>query len=251
MKKRNHIKKISDYAMVGGLGALLVVGLTGCEDKGKNNQSQNQNSNSTFADASQKQGAFVVIEESADKKYKIVDEFPASKTTIILRKPDGTEKVLSQEEIDKLVKEENMKIDAGTSALTNPQHAQVSEGGMGLGGVLLSSLAGAVVGSWIGNKLFNNPNFQSQREAQYKSPQTYSKTQSSFNKPVATSGFSTTPPAEKKSGFFTPPANNTPATTNSTSSSSSNTSSSSSSSSSTSSSKSSSFSSPSAGSFGG
>ena len=26
-----------------------------------------------------------------------------------------------------------MKIDAGTSALTNPQHAQVSEGGMGLG----------------------------------------------------------------------------------------------------------------------
>ena len=252
MKKRTHIKKISDYAMVGGLGAILVIGLTGCEDKNKSNPSQNQNNNSAFSDASQKQGAFVVIEESADKKYKIVDEFPASKTTIVLRKPDGTEKILTQEEIDKLVKEENAKIDAGTSALTNP-NAQLTDGGMGLGGVLLSSIAGAMIGSWIGNKLFNNPNFQNQRQAQYQSPQAYNKTQSSFNKPASTSGFSTTPPAEKKSGFFGN-TNNSPATTNSsssTSSSSNTTSSNSNSSSSTSNSKSSSFSSPSSGSSSG
>ena len=199
MKKRNHIKKISDYAMVGGLGALLVVGLTGCGDNSNNNQSQTQNqTDSTFTDASQKQGAFVVVEESADGKYKIADEFPASKTTIVLRKPDGSEKILTQEEIDKLVKEEEAKIDAGTSPLTNPD-AQLSDGGMGLGGVLLSSIAGAMIGSWLGNKLFNNQNFQNQRQAQYKSPQTYSRSQSSFSKTPATTG---TNSSTKKTGFF-------------------------------------------------
>ena len=55
MKRKNHIKKISDYAIVGGLGAILVIGLTGCEDKGSNNQNQNQGQNNTFTDASQKQ----------------------------------------------------------------------------------------------------------------------------------------------------------------------------------------------------
>jgi hypothetical protein len=197
LKKKNHIKKISDYAMVGGLGALLVVGLVGCDDHKPNNGQQNQGQNDAFTDANQKQNAFVVVEESADGKYKIVDEFPASKTTIVLRKPDGTERILKQDEIDKLVKEENAKIDAGTSPLTNPE---VSSGGMGLGGVLMSSIAGAMIGSWIGNKLFNNQNFQNQRQTQYKSPQTYSKSQSSFSKTAPSSGASSS--GAKKSGFF-------------------------------------------------
>lgn len=102
MKKRNHIKKISNYAMVGGLGSLLVVGLVGCGDSSNDKNQQGQSD--AFTNASQKQGAFVVVEESADGKYKIADEFPASKTTIVLRKPDGSEKILTQEEIDKLVK---------------------------------------------------------------------------------------------------------------------------------------------------
>ncbi len=198
MKKRNHIKKISDYAMVGGLGSLLIIGLVGCGDSTSNDQKQNQTQDSAFTDASQKQGAFVVVEESADGKYKIADEFPAAKTTIVLRKPDGSEKILTQEEIDALVKEEEKKIDAGTSPLTNP-NAEVSSGGMGLGGVLLSSIAGAMIGSWLGNKLFNNQNFQNQRQTQYKSPQTYSKSQGSFNKTPATTGASG---GDKKSGFM-------------------------------------------------
>ena len=200
MRKKNHIKKISDYAMVGGLGALLITGLVGCDDKSKNNQ-QNQAQNDAFTNASQKEGAFVIVEESADGKYKIADEFPAAKTTIVLRKPDGSERILTQEEIDKLVKEEEKKIDAGTSPLTNP-NAQVSDGGMGLGGVLLSSIAGAMIGSWLGNKLFNNQNFQNQRQTQYKSPQTYSKSQSSFSKTPATTTGTSNNTATKKTGFF-------------------------------------------------
>ena len=230
MKKKNHIKKISDYAMVGGLGSLLIVGLVGCGDSSSNDQKQNQTQDSAFTDASQKQGAFVVVEESADGKYKIADEFPAAKTTIVLRKPDGSEKILTQEEIDALVKEEEKKIDAGTSPLTNP-NAEVSSGGMGLGGVLLSSIAGAMIGSWLGNKLFNNQNFQNQRQTQYKSPQTYSKSQSSFTKTPATTG--TSGGSDKKSGFFGGNNNSNSSTTNSSTS------------------KSSSFSSPSTSSTGG
>ena len=133
MKNNKYIKKISDYTMVGGLGALLVVGLVGCDDASSSKPSQGQSD--AFTNASQKEGAFVIIEESADGKYKIADEFPSAKTTIVLRKPDGSERILTQEEIDKLVKDEEKKIDAGTSALTNP-NAEVSSGGMGLGGVL-------------------------------------------------------------------------------------------------------------------
>lgn len=193
MKKRNYIKKISNYAMVGGLGAILVTGLVGCDS----NNSNNNKEEATFTNANSKQNAFVIIEKSSEGKYSIIDEFPANKTTIVLRTPDGKERILTKEEIDQLVKEEATKIDNGTSGLTNPQ---ISDGGMGLGGVLLSSIAGAMIGSWIGNKLFNNQNFQSQRRTQYKSPQTYSKSQSSFSKNSRTSR--TSSGAKKSSGFF-------------------------------------------------
>eukprot|EP01029_Cantina_marsupialis_P021480 TRINITY_DN514836_c0_g1_i1.p1 TRINITY_DN514836_c0_g1~~TRINITY_DN514836_c0_g1_i1.p1 ORF type:complete len:200 (-),score=60.10 TRINITY_DN514836_c0_g1_i1:496-1095(-) len=177
--------------MVGGLGAFLITGLTGCDNKSANNQQQGQGD--AFNSATQKQNAFVIIEKTANGQYQIAEEFPANKTTIVLRSPDGSERILSQEEIDKLVKEEAARIDNGTSGLTNPQMSE----GMGLGGVLLSSIAGAMLGSWIGNKLFGNQNYQNQRKAQYKSPQTYSRSQSSFKK-AATSSTS----SSKKSGFF-------------------------------------------------
>ncbi|WP_122892957.1 UPF0323 family lipoprotein [Arcobacter peruensis] len=197
MKKNNNIKKISNYAVVGGLGAILVSGLVGCEDKSNNQQGFGQSD--AFANASQKQAAFVIIEQSANGQYAIVDEFPSSKTTIVLRKPDGTEKILTKAEIDALVKEEERKIDNGTSGLTNPNSAEASAG-MGLGGVLMSSIAGAMLGSYIGNKLFGNQNYQNQRKAQYKSPSTYSKSKSSFSK--ANSSASKSSSSSKKSGFF-------------------------------------------------
>ena len=192
-----NIKKISNYAMVGGLGAILVTGLVGCEDKSNNQQNFQQND--AFSNASQKQAAFVIIEESQNGKYSIVDEFPSSKTTIVLRKPDGTERILTKEEIDNLVKDEERKIDNGTSGLTNPNAEEVSNGGMGLGGVLLSSIAGAMIGAYIGNKLFNNQNYQNQRKTQYKSPSTYSKSKNSFNNAAKSSRSSS---SSKKSGFF-------------------------------------------------
>jgi len=182
--------------MVGGLGAMLIVGLVGCEDKG-----QNQQQKADALNQGQKNGAFVIIEQTEAGGYKIVDEFPSKDTRIVLRTADGAERILSQREIDILVKEENVKIENGTSALTNPEQAQsqVSNGGMGLGGVLMSSIAGAMIGSWIGGKLFNNQNYKNQRAAQYKSPSTYSRSKNSFAKAKAASARSA---SSKKSGFF-------------------------------------------------
>jgi len=182
-----YLKKLSDYAVVGGVGALLITGLTGCQHKSDENLQESQ---------PKAKGAFVIIEEVTAGKYKIKDEFPAEETRIVLKKLDGTEKVLTKEELDALMKEESAKIDDGTSNLTKPQDAQVSSGGMGLGETILASVAGAMIGSWIGSKLFGNQNYQNNRKAGYKSPSTYSKSQKSFSKSSRSSS------KAGRSGFF-------------------------------------------------
>jgi hypothetical protein len=174
-----YIKKLSAIAAT-GLGAVLISGVTGCTQ-----QTQEQ---------SQAKGAFVIIEEVAPGKYKIKDEFPADETRIVLKQLDGVERVLTQTEMDALIREESAKIDNGTSTLTQA-NPEVS-GGMGLGSVLLSSVAGAMLGSYIGNKLFGNQNYQNNRKAGYKSASPYSRSKKRFNKPRKSSSSS------KKSGYF-------------------------------------------------
>ena len=174
-----YITKLSALGAT-GLATVLATGVTGCTQQQEEQQQQAK-------------GAFVIIEETAPGKYKIKDEFPADETRIVLKQLDGVERVLTQAEMDELVKKEAAKIDDGTSNLTS-QNAQMS-GGMGLGEVLLSSIAGAMIGSWIGNKLFGNQNFQNNRKAGYKSPSTYNRSKSSFNKPKRSS-------STKKGGFF-------------------------------------------------
>ena len=177
-----YINKLSTIATATGLGALLATGITGC---GGNDQQQQEQA--------QAKGAFVIIEETAPGKYQIKDEFPAEETRIVLKKLDGTEKILTKPELDALIKEEAAKIDNGTSNLTK-ENPQVSQG-MGLGETIMASMAGAMLGAWIGNKLFGNQNYQNNRKAGYKSPSTYSKSKNSFNK-------SRTSTSSKRSGFF-------------------------------------------------
>jgi hypothetical protein len=187
MKSRKYIKKISDVSIAGGLAAVVLATFSGCEQR-------SGGGDAAFSEASQKQGAFVVVQEVAPNEYKIVDEYPSSTTRVILKDMNGNERILSQEELDKLIAEEAKKIDEGTSNLTNPGGM-----GMGLGETILASAAGAILGSYIGNKLFNNQNYQSQRRTSYKSPSTYSKSVDSFNKKTASSTKST---SSKSSGFF-------------------------------------------------
>ena len=196
--KKYFLKKVSNYAVVGGLGASLLVAFSGCEDKNANGQNANGD---TITNASQKQGAFVIVEKSPAGGYQIVDEYSSTRTTIVLREGQN-ERILSKEEIDNLVAQESVKIDNGTSNLTNPNQDAVStgNGGMGLGETILASAAGAMIGAYIGNKLFNNSNYQSKRRTSYKSPSTYSKSVNSFNKAKTASSSKST--SSKKSGFF-------------------------------------------------
>ncbi|BDY12602.1 UPF0323 family lipoprotein [Hydrogenimonas cancrithermarum] len=188
---KHYIKKISTYAMVGSLGAVAMIAMSGCEQKP-------QEGGDAFTRASQKQGAFVVIDEVAPNQYKIAEEYPAKTTRVILRKLDGTEKILSKEELDALVAEEAKRIDRGESALTQPQ---MSGGGLSLGEALLASAAGAIIGSWIGSKLFNNPNYQKTRQRSYKSPSAYQRSVNSFNKAKQTRS-SARSTRSTRSGFF-------------------------------------------------
>lgn len=184
--------------MVGGLGVMAVFGLNAC-DSGNNNN----NLNSTLQNT-QKNGAFVIIEEQFDGSYKVLEEYPSEQTRVMLKDKNGGERMLSQAEIDELIKQEEGKINAGTSELTNP-----NGGGLGLGGAILASAAGAILGSYIGNKLFNNPNYQANQQRNYKSPQAYERSQNSFNNKNTTSG---TKSNAGKSGFFS--GNNAGANTN-------------------------------------
>ena len=184
-----HIKKFKELASKGALAAIMATGLAGC------NSSGGEQANTAVV----KQNATVFIEKT-DRGYKIADEFPSNETRVFLREKDAegrmNERLLSQAEIDKLLKEENAKIDAGTSNLTNG-NAQMSSGGMSLGEAILASAAGAIIGSWIGSKLFGSPGYNAARQGAYSNPSTYSRSQSSFGGAktgAASSG--------AKSGFF-------------------------------------------------
>ncbi|ELO3092637.1 UPF0323 family lipoprotein [Campylobacter jejuni] len=186
MKK---IKKIIQIGMIGGLAAVAGGALAGCGSNNDNADTLNQAANA--------QGAFVIIEETAPGQYKIKDQYPSDETRVVLKDLNGTERILSKEEMDALIKEEAAKIDNGTSNLTK-DNGQISSGGLSLGETLLASAAGAILGSWIGSKLFNNQNFANQQRGAFLNQSAYQRSVNSFNKAGTTSSAS----SAKKSGFF-------------------------------------------------
>lgn len=181
------IKKVATYVALGGLSAILSGALVGC---GNDGQSVNE---------SIKQGAFVILQETSPGKYKVLEEYPSNETRVVLKSLDGSERILSKEEIDELLKEENAKIDNGTSNLTNG-NSSISSGGMSLGETILASAAGAILGSWIGSKLFNSPGYNAMRQTAYKSPSAFSRSVNSF-KQAKTGSFAKNA-SSAKSGFF-------------------------------------------------
>ncbi|WP_104640399.1 UPF0323 family lipoprotein [Helicobacter bizzozeronii] len=197
---RRPFRKIADYAIVGGLSAVVVVTLAGCNSSDHNSHEQKPSEQSNTSNALKK-GAFVILQEQADKSYKVAEEYPSDKTRVVVRDLQGKERMLSDEEIQKLIKDEETKIDQGTSQLTKP----ASEGGgsgLGIGAAILGSAAGAILGSYIGNKLFNNPNYNQNAQRNYTSPQAYQRSQNTFKSPSSPAG--TPASSAGKSGFFKP-----------------------------------------------
>lgn len=203
---KNIFRKAVYFSVIGSMGVVVASNLAGCSSNEHNNTSNNTN---VFDEAAQKKGAFVVIKEVAPGNYKIVEEYPSQETRVILEDLNGTQRILSKEELDKLIKEADKKIEANQSPLTNPQ---ISEGGGGLslGETLLASAAGAILGSWIGNKLFNNPTYQQQRAKGYSNPSVLqrskdafrNKTTSSMAKKSTTNYKPTSKPSNTQKGFF-------------------------------------------------
>lgn len=187
MKK---IKKIIQIGMIGGLSAVAGGALVAC--------GSNDNADSS-TQASQAKGAFVIIEEVAPGQYKIKEQFPSDETRVVLKDLNGTERVLSKEEMDALIKEEATKIDNGTSNLTK-DNGQISSGGLSLGETILASAAGAILGSWIGSKLFNNQNFANQQRGAFSNQSAYQRSVNSFNKAGTSSSVKSS--SSTKSGFF-------------------------------------------------
>ena len=170
-----HIKKVLELSMLGGLSAITAGALVGCGNEPAQQQAQ------------QAKGAFVIIEEVAKGEYKIKDQYPSDETRVILQQLDGTERILSKEEMDALLKAEEAKIDSGTSKLTQ-ENAQLSGGGLSLGEALLASAAGAIIGSYIGSKLFNNPNFNANQRGAFSNQSAYQRSVNSFNQQSTRAG---------------------------------------------------------------
>ena len=193
-----HIKKIATYAAVGGFGAIIMAGLAGCgSDDGGNENALNE--------VAQKNGAFVIIEESAPGVYKILEEYPSTETRVVLKDMNGTERVLGYDEIEDLLTHASDTEDSNTLNSTRTSDAQLSSGGLSLGETILSSAAGAILGSWIGSKLIGNLTYQAVRQASsYAHQSVYSRSSESYNKSkrrYRTSSDSSTK-SSGRSGFF-------------------------------------------------
>ena len=193
-----HIKKIATYAAVGGFGAIIMAGLAGCgSDDGGNENALNE--------VAQKNGAFVIIEESAPGVYKILEEYPSTETRVVLKDINGTERVLGYDEIEDLLTHVSDTEDSNTLNSTRTSDAQLSSGGLSLGETILSSAAGAILGSWIGSKLIGNLTYQAVRKASsYAHQSVYSRSSESYNKSkrrYRTSSDSSTK-SSGRSGFF-------------------------------------------------
>ncbi|HRF56015.1 MAG TPA: hypothetical protein PLV58_01330 [Campylobacterales bacterium] len=202
---KRYVKKISQVSAFGSMAVLAALALGGCGEKPKE---QPAASGSSVAEASKAQGQFLVIQEIAKDKYKVVEQYPANgPSRAILKEMNGTEKLLSEEELKKLAEVEAKKVENNTSNLTKENSAQMHGGGMSLGETILASAAGALIGGYIANKLFNNPNFQNNQRMN-----TPSQMSQPVNKAPSAASSAANSGAKPQSGFFKQTPTQAPAT---------------------------------------
>ena len=203
---KHYLKKISNVSTFGSVAVLAALALTGCGDKPTEETKQ---SGQSVAEASKAQGQFLVIQETEKDKYKVIEQYPANgPSRAILKEINGTERLLSEEELKKLAEAEAKKVENNTSNLTKEGAAQMHGGGMSLGETILASAAGALIGGYIANKLFNNPNFQANQRMN-----TPTQMSQPINKPSPTTASPAGSAAPKpQSGYFQQTPAKSPAT---------------------------------------
>lgn len=196
-----HIKKITSYSMVGSLGLTIVAGLQGCGEAPQDMPTQVQNDQPGMESLQgdlQNQNYFLVIEQTGEQpdQYQLAERHPTSgPTRAVLRGMDGSETILSNEELTALAEAEAQKVEAGTSNLTK-EPSEASSGGLSLGETILASAAGALIGGMIANKLAGNANYQKNQRANTRPAARVSQNAQPRKAP------SSTQKAKPKSGFF-------------------------------------------------
>lgn len=161
-----HIKKALSYSIAGGVGLTVVAALHGCSDSGQ--PPQGTGGFGTMDSAGLEQNMFLVIEQTGANPdtYKVIEKHPTTGATrAILRTQDGSERFLSEAELQAIAEEEAARVEAGTSRLTQDQDAGMQAGGLSLGETVLAAAAGSLIGGMLANRLMGNRNFQQAQRA--------------------------------------------------------------------------------------
>ncbi len=176
MKTFGKNKNVKAVAL--GFGLVLLASLQGCGgSQDANQQSDAENLETLQADL-QEQNYFLVIEQTASNpdKYVLAERHETTGSTrAVLKKLDGTEVVMSNEELKALAEAEAKKVEDGSSALIQETSAEASSG-LGLGEMILASAAGSLIGGMLANKLSRNSNFKQRQQAATRPAAAISKT---------------------------------------------------------------------------
>lgn len=173
-------------------------GLQACNDA---EEKAPANPNGTISEATKsEQGQFLVIKQTAKDpdSYIIEEKHPSSTgTRAILKDMEGNERMLTEEELKKLAEAEAVKVEDGTSNLT--QTPQASSPGLSLGETILAGAAAGLIGGMIASKLAGNSNYQQHQQAQQQQTSAYQQRQTT-NRNSFTRSTSTTPSSRSNSG---------------------------------------------------
>lgn len=157
-----HIKKALSYSIAGSLGLSVIASLQGCSDQGPTPPDLGGfDSGQQGIEGNQ----FLVIAQTGSDPdtYRLVEKHPTSgPTRAILRQPDGSERFLSNTELQQIAAEEAQRVEQGTSRLTQDPSAHA--GGLSLGETLVAAAAGSLIGGMLANRLAGNANFQSTQQ---------------------------------------------------------------------------------------
>lgn len=197
--KKHYIKKAVSYSMVGSLGFTVVASLQGCGVDDAQVPPQTGGQQAEIADAAE-QGLFLVIQQTGTSPdtYELKEKYPSSEgTRAILKQMDGSERILSENELKELAQAEAQRFEEGDSQLAQPT---AENQGLSLGETILASAAGALIGGMIANKLMGNSNYQQHQQQQnQKARSSVSSTKNPAQSKSSTGGANKSQP---KSGFF-------------------------------------------------
>lgn len=188
-RKGDFIKKIADYSIAGGMSALVILSLMGCENK---NYESTENIGESFSE--NKQNHLVIIEQDAAGNFKIVEEYTSAINLVLVKsnaENGSAEYILNDNEQIKSY------ISTGTNANLVP--------------VIASSVIGGVLGYWASSAVvpYNREIYYSNKNTFDRSKYVYEKDEKRKSTYVGSGGYvympassSYSPSIARSTGYF-------------------------------------------------